>query len=249
MSQSLPDLLPVIRKLERSSDLSENDRAKLLALPGRHEQAGPGQVLIRQGEPVGDCCFLLHGFAFRHKGTRCGKRQIVSFHMNGDILDLQHLKLPQADHSVETLTEADLVWVRRAEIERLMQEVPSLADALWRDTLIDASIYREWILNLGRRNARAQIAHLLCELATRRSWADIGETDRFELPMTQEHIADATGMTVVHVNRTLRALTEEGAIERDSREVHVRDWGRLETIADFDPAYLHPPGQVQTSRL
>lgn len=244
MSHSLPDLLPVIRKLERSSVLAENDRLRLLTLPGRHDQAGPGQVLIRQGEPVGDCCFLLRGFAFRHKGTRCGKRQIVSFHMDGDILDLQHLKLPQADHSVETLTEADLVWVRRVEIERLMHEAPSLADALWRDTLIDASIYREWILNLGRRNARAQIAHLFCELATRRSWADIGETDRFELPMTQEHIADATGMTVVHVNRTLRVLSEEGAIERDSREVHVRDWARLETIADFDPAYLHPPGQV-----
>ena len=239
MSQSLPDLLPVIRKLERSSALSEDDRSKLLALPGRHERVGPAQVLIRQGDPVGDCCFLVRGFAFRHKGTRCGKRQIISFHMDGDILDLQHLKLPQADHSVETLSDADLVWVGRSEIERLMKDAPNLADALWRDTLVDASIYREWILNLGRRNARSQIAHLLCELATRRSCADIGETDRFELPMTQEHIADATGMTVVHVNRTLRALTEEGAIERHSREVHVRDWARLETIADFDPAYLH----------
>jgi CRP-like cAMP-binding protein len=239
MSKSPPTLMPVVKKVERFSPLPASDRAALLALPVRYERAAPGQTLVHEGDTARECCFLLQGYAFRHKGTRGGGRQIVSFHMNGDILDLQHLKLARADHSVETLTDADLAWVSHTELEKVIRGSRALADALWRDALVDASVFREWILNVGRRSARSRIAHLLCELGIRRVSAGIGHPDRFELPMTQEHIADATGMTIVHVNRTLRALTEEGAIVRNAREVRVRDWSRLRSIADFDPAYLH----------
>jgi CRP-like cAMP-binding protein len=234
-----PDLLAVVNKVETLSPLPGKDRSALLSLPCRNEQVGPGTTLVREGDRATECCLLLRGYAFRHKGTRCGRRQIVSFHMDGDFLDLQHLKLARADHSVETLTDADIAWVSHADLDGLIRGSRALTDALWRDALIDASVFREWILNVGRRSARSRIAHLLCELGLRRTVAGIGKPDRFELPMTQEHIADATGMTIVHVNRTLRSLTEDGAIERNAREVRVRDWHRLRRIADFDPAYLH----------
>ena len=121
----------------------------------------------------------------------------------------------------------------------MVQERPAINEALWRDSLIDASIFREWVLNVGRRDAKARIAHMLCEFASRRQAAGLGSPERFELPMTQEQIGDATGLTPVHVNRMLHALAADGVIVRDQREVEITDWPKMRRIADFDPAYLH----------
>lgn len=232
-------LLPLVRKLERLSHLEAADRQAVLSLPFRLEDAPAGRMLVREGDAPVECCVLLSGFVCRHKSTSDGARQIVSFHLAGDILDVQHLKLRRADHNVQTITRAQIAWMPREAMNRLLQDRPKVADALWRDALIDASIFREWVLNVGRRDARARVAHMLCEFAARREAAGLGSPEQFELPMTQEQIADATGMTVVHVNRTLRALTEEGAIARDGREIRISDWARMRKIADFDPAYLH----------
>ena len=232
-------LEPLIRKLERLSPIGDDAREALAGLPCRLEEVSPGRVLVREGELPTECCLLLSGFVCRHKSTSGGARQIVSFHFPGDILDLQHLKLPRADHNVEATTRAEVAWISKDRINRILRSHPVLADALWRDALIDASIFREWVLNVGRRDARSRVAHMLCEFAARREAAGLGSPERFELPMTQEQIADATGMTIVHVNRTLKALTDEGAISRDGREVRISDWARMQRIADFDPAYLH----------
>jgi CRP-like cAMP-binding protein len=111
--------------------------------------------------------------------------------------------------------------------------------AMWYDTLVDGSIFREWIANIGRRDAHTRMAHLLCEFALRLKVAGLGERDSYELPMTQEQLADATGLTPVHVNRTLRALDQEGLISRDKRAVRISDWKRLVAAGDFDSGYLH----------
>jgi CRP-like cAMP-binding protein len=110
---------------------------------------------------------------------------------------------------------------------------------MWRDTLIDASVFREWVLNVGRRDAKARVAHMLCEFAVRCEDAGLGSAESFAWPMTQEHIADATGLTSVHVNRTLKALTLEGALECERGRYQVADWSRLTQIGEFDKAYLH----------
>lgn len=232
-------LTGLIRKLERLTDLNDEDRQRLLTLPYRRERVAAGTYLVREGSDVTHCCLLVEGFACRHKTTSDGGRQIVSFHMRGDILDIQHLLLSKADHNVEAITDAVVAWIPIEELRRLAWERPSIGEGLWRDTLIDASIFREWVLNVGRRDAKARIAHMLCEFVARAQAVGLGSPDHFWLPMTQEQIADATGLTTVHVNRMLRALSDEGVIARDKREVQIMDWDRMRAAADFDAAYLH----------
>lgn len=226
----------VIAKLNA---LSAGCKTALSALPFVRETVPADAHLVREGQMATHCCFLVYGFACRYKVAHDGGRQIASFNLAGDILDLQHLLLSIADHSVQTITSATYLRVPSAALKALTQEHTDLAEALWRDTLIDASIFREWVLNVGRRDARTRIAHMLCEFAVRHQAAGLGSPERFTLPMTQEHIADATGLTPVHVNRTLRVLGEAGLIARDGRKIVIADWKRMQQAADFDPLYIH----------
>lgn len=229
----------MLAKLTRLGGLDQQDRAAIGSLRFRVQQVPAGKLLVRTGDVPSECCVLVEGYACRHKSTSSGGRQIVSFHLPGDILDVQHLQLERADHDVETITAATIAWVPASELRELLRTRPKINDALWRDALIDASIFREWVLNVGRRNAESRIAHMLCEFATRREAAGLGSPERFDLPMSQHQIADATGLTVVHVNRTLQALAASGVIERRGREIRIADWPRMREVADFDPAYLH----------
>lgn len=229
----------MIRKLDRLTTLDEEDRKAIAALPFIVRTAAAGEYLMRERQRETSCCVLLSGYACRHKTTVDGRRQIVSFHIPGDILDLQQLLFAIADHNVQTITEASYVIVPCEDLKRVAATRPNVAEALWRDTLIDASVFREWVLNVGRRDARARVAHMLCEFASRREHAELGTPERFELPMTQEHIADATGLTTVHVNRTLASLAAEGMIERRGGGVEIADWQEMRRAAGFDPTYLH----------
>lgn len=229
----------LIRKLDRLAPLEAADREAIRALPFKTKTVPPHGYLVREGERVTECSILATGYVCRHKMTNSGARQIVSFHLPGDVVDVQHLLLPRADHSVQAITEATVATVSTTDLKQLAQERPAINEALWRDTLIDASIFREWVLNVGRRDAKTRIAHMLCEFAARREAAGLGSPERFEFPMTQEQIADATGMTSVHVNRMLHELGSDGLIVRDKRNVQITDWARMRQLADFDTAYLH----------
>lgn len=238
-ANDLNALEPLADKLGRLTDLSPEDRAALLSLPVTTEIVRSGHYLVREGQTPSSCCLLVEGFACRNKLNADGGRQIVSFHMRGDILDLQHLLLDAADHNVQTISESTVAWIPMSQLKQLTFERPAIAKAFWRDTLIDASIFREWVLNVGRRDAKTRVAHMLCEFAARCTAAGLGSPERFELPMTQEEIADATGLTSVHVNRMLRILDEEKVIDRAGRVIRISDWNHMLHIADFDPAYLH----------
>lgn len=227
------------RKLSRLAALDREDLAGLSALPAQSEQVPSRKPLVREGDIPDRCCLLVRGYAARYKDMATGSRQIVSFHIPGDLLDVQHLLLSQADHSIETITPASVAWIAKAHLLGLATDRPNIGKALWRDTLIDASIFREWVLNIGQRDAKSRIAHMICEFVARTEAAGLGSRDRFELPFTQQHIAEATGLTSVHVNRTLKSLDGDGAIERNRNQFNVLDWDRLCSIADFDPAYLH----------
>ena len=227
------------RKLRRLAKLEEQDLAALRTLPLQQQRVAAGQHLLREGDDSTTCYVLLSGYACRHKVTRAGARQIVSFHMAGDIVDLQHLLLSKADHSIQAITPLTFAATPAAELKKIAQARPVIAEALWRDTLIDGSVFREWVLNVGRRDAKQRIAHMICEFALRREAAGLGSPTSFELPMTQEHIADATGLTSVHVNRMLALLAAEGPISRDKRQVEIADWDKMRRAADFDAAYLH----------
>lgn len=229
----------VIRKLEKINSLTDADRTAIASLPYTMGRGRASHYLVRERDRVTSCCILLTGYACRHKTTSEGGRQIVSFHLPGDILDAQHLLFAVADHNVQTITEATWATVPTDALRKVAQGSTAITEALWRDTLVDASVFREWVLNVGRRDAKSRVAHMLCEFAMRREAAGLGSPECFELPMSQEQIADATGLTPVHVNRMLHALSDDGIIARDKRRVDILDWKRMRRVADFDPMYLH----------
>jgi CRP-like cAMP-binding protein len=232
-------LMPMLRKLERRARLGEEDRDALLALPHQLRQVPAGAHIIRDGDKAEYCCLLLSGFAYRHKITGEGGRQVLSLHLAGDFVDLQNSLLEVADHNVQMLTEGDVAFVPREAIKTLALARPSVGVAMWVDTLVDSAIFREWVVNVGRRDARTRIAHILCEFSLRLEEAGLAENHRYELPMTQEQLADAVGLTSVHVNRVLRQLGEEGLITRNKRAIVIEDWARMRDAGDFNERYLH----------
>jgi CRP-like cAMP-binding protein len=229
----------MLAKLERRAPLDDSDRAALLALPYKIASYEPAKYLVREGSVAEESALIVSGFAFRHKLTADGDRQIVSVHIPGDFVDLEGALLTVADHNVQTLTRCEIATIPRRAIIALIDAHPRIGRAMWIDTLIDASIFREWVMNVGRRDARQRIAHLLCEFAKRLEIAGLGNTSGYQLPMTQEQLADATGLTPVHVNRSLKGLEADGLIVREKRYVGIPDWGRLRDLSGFNDLYLH----------
>ena len=227
------------RQLANRSPLSVQDRDALLALPHLRRTLEPATYLVREGETLEHCAVLIEGFVFRQKLTRDGNRQIVSIQIPGDPLDFQQLYLDVADHNVQALTRADVALVPRAAIETLIAERPAVARAVAVNNQVAASIGREWQLNIGRRNARARLAHLLCEFACRMEAQGLAGNHGSELPMTQEQFGDALGLTSVHVNRTLKQLEREGVIRRNGRRIGFDDWDAIRSVAGFSSLYLH----------
>ena len=233
-------LQPMVNRLAYHRTLSADDRAALLALPHTVRSLERNHYVVREYERAAHCCVLLQGYAVRTKLVVGGGRQICSVHMKGEIVDLQNSLLGKADHSVQMLTSGEVAMIPRQAIEQIAFERPDVGKAMWIDTLVDASIFREWIANVGRRDSRTRIAHLLCELALRLKVAGLGQQTNYEVPMTQDQLADATGLTPVHVNRTIKGLEAEGLIERSNpRFITIGDWKKLAEAGDFDSNYLH----------
>jgi CRP-like cAMP-binding protein len=241
-SMSLP-FQPVfdrlMRKLERRVSLEASDREAVASLGFTQRTYEQGSFIVREGAAAEECGLILDGFAFRQKLTRQGNRQIVSFHIPGDFVDLEGSMLKVADHNVEALTCCEIAAIPIDKIIALIDTHPRVGRALWIETLIDASIYREWVLNVGRRPAQQRLAHLFCEFAKRLNLADLGDENGFVIPMTQEELADAAGITPVHVNRSLKALDEAGLIVREGRFLRIPDFERLRHASDFNELYLH----------
>ena len=239
MTGTDPLLSILIRKMRRLAPIDADDEQAVLALPSRVGRAAASEYLVRDGSTPNECCLLVDGYASRSKLAVDGGRQIVSFHLPGDILDLQHLFLERADHDVQTTTGATIAWIPMADLRSLIARRPTVGTAFWRDALIDASIFREWVLNVGRRDAKTRVAHMLCEFVARSEAAGLGTSQRMRLPFTQEEIADATGLTPVHVNRMLKALTDDGLIRRNGRHLEICDWQGFQRASGFEKAYLH----------
>ncbi|GLS19866.1 hypothetical protein GCM10007874_28830 [Labrys miyagiensis] len=172
--------------------------------------------------------------------------QILSLHLAGDLVDLQNSLLGLAHHSVQALTSVTVAWIPSSQLMALAEAHPPVARALWTDTFVNASISHEWLLNLGRRTARQRIAHLFCELALRER--AIGETSHYHVPLNQDQIAATTGITVVHVNRTLQGMRADGLIRLVVNKLSILDWAALKRAGDFNSAYLHLKDSVALER-
>jgi len=226
-------------KLESITDLSATESEALHALPMRVDDIAADQDIVREGDRPSECCLLLEGFACRFKFTEAGKRQIFAFHTPGDIPDLQSLHLKRMDHTLGTVTPCKVAFIPHHALRALMREHSQLGDALWRDTLVDAAIFREWMVGIGRRSAKASVAHLLCELFTRLKAIGMAQDGAVPLPLTQAEVGDALGLSTVHVNRTLQELRAQDLFTWENRVLKVLDWQRLAKEGEFDAAYLH----------
>ncbi len=222
--------------------LDDTDRRAVLDLPLRVRKLDHGAYLVREGVEPSNCSVLIDGFAYRQKVTGEGARQIISLSIPGDAVDLQNMFLDVADHSVQMLTSGTVADLNRVDLQALVLARPAVGAAIIKSTLVEASIVREWVVNIGRRDARERIAHLLCEFAVRLETRGLSAAG-FELPMTQEQLADATGLTPVHVNRVLKGLENEGLITRQRRQIQFPDWRALQYAGDFSRQYLHLPGE------
>lgn len=227
------------RKLNLHHRLSDLDQQAILRLPHKIRRLEAQSYILREGDRPDRCGVLLEGYAFRHKLTGDGSRQILAINIPGEALDFQNLFLEEADHNVQMLTRGVIADVPREAIEDLVARHFEVGRAILISSLVEASIFREWVVNIGQRDSRSRIAHLLCEFAYRLNAQALHAGDIYELPITQEQLADATGLTPVHVNRVLQALQREGLIERDRRMIRFPNWERMRDVADFNPRYLH----------
>ncbi|MEP9360153.1 Crp/Fnr family transcriptional regulator [Sphingomonas sp. KR3-1] len=229
----------MLEKLQLWLPLDEQDQEAVCALPHTLRTLRAHEYIVREGDRPTHCCLLLSGYAIRHKIAGSGDRQIFSVHMKGDVVDLHNSILRRSDHNIQALTTAEVAMIPNGAIKQIAAELPMVGQAMWYETLVDAAIFREWTLNVGRRDARARTAHLLCEFSVRLTVAGLGTDRDFILPMTQEQLADALALTSIHINRTLKGLEQDGLIERTKREIRIIDFEQLSRIGDFNAGYLH----------
>jgi CRP-like cAMP-binding protein len=198
--------------------------------------------IIHHGARPTNCNLLLEGIVCRYKVLRDGKRQIMSFQFPGDIFDAQSFVLEEMDHSICTLTACTVAVIPHETMLDITENYPRVARAIWKDTLIDAAVFREWMASIGRRRAPSRIAHLMCEVFTRLQAVGLAEEDRIAWPITQAEIGDALGLSAVHTNRALQELRAAGLITLQNKGLVIHDWEGLKRVGDFDAGYLHMNG-------
>jgi CRP-like cAMP-binding protein len=240
------DRLRILTRLESLVTLSDEERAAVLRLPVQTMDLPTDHEIASEGDTPSRCVALLDGLACSYKVTADGSRQIIAFHVPGDIPDLQGLQIGTMDNGLATLTPCRVGVIPHEALREVCHAHPRIADALWRETLKDAARFREWMVSVGRRKAFGRTAHLLCELVVRLRAVGLAKGDGCELPITQIELGDALGMSAVHVNRTLKELRSAGLVTHQHRTLVVHDWAALVEAGDFDPAYLHlPPPPVR----
>jgi CRP-like cAMP-binding protein len=229
-------------RLEAAVGLSEEDRGLLGSLPKVIRAFADGEPILRAGDRPHSCGLLVEGFAVRQQIV-ADTNQILALYVPGDAPDLHTLHIPVMDHELASAGGSTVAFISHADLRTALAASPSLTNALWRETLIDAAIYREWVASLGARDALGRVSHLLCELAFRLAAVGLVQDGAFELPFTQVDLADACGLSAVHVNRTLQELRHRELISWHGKTVVLLNRAELEAVADFDASYLHLGGR------
>lgn len=237
MPGTLSDAL--VLKLKTNNRLDQDDVLAIEQLPIKTRRVAAHNYFAREGDRPSEACLIMEGFVFRSKLTPDGARQIFSIDVPGGIPDLQSLYLHVMDHDLTTLSDCTLGFIQHDALRELIRRRPNVAAALWRETLIDGAIFREWVVNVGCRPALPRMAHLLAEIYARLEQVGQAANGLFELPITQVDLADCLGLSIVHVNRTLQQLRHEGLVATERKNYHLLEKIRLEELGQFDPLYLH----------
>ncbi|MEM5517063.1 Crp/Fnr family transcriptional regulator [Henriciella sp. AS95] len=219
--------------------LSEDAWTPFDDLDQRSETFEAGEDLIVAGQDANEVFVLQAGWALRYRLLEDGRRQIVNFMLPGDVFDLQSLSDLKADHTVTAITDCDVTVIPSRPFVKMLQESSHIAAAFWWSAVQEDSILREQIVRIGRRSARERIGHMLLELHRRYAGATGEETDELVMPVTRADIADALGLTPVHVSRTMSAMRRSGLIEEERGSIRLLDRERLSRLSHFDTDYLH----------
>ena len=228
-----------VQKMSGMADLTASDVAALEAATVNPRRYAARKDLIREGDEPGPMFIVLEGWICRYKILPNGSRQIMAFLMPGDACDLHIRLLAEMDHSIQAITPAKVATVTRAEMQTMMRDHPNIAQAMYTAQLVDEGIMRAWIVSMGRRNSLERVAHLICELYLRARSIGLTHDGHFALPLSQLVLADALGMTAVHINRVLKELRLSGAMALSRGSVAILDPAKLVKIAGFDENYLH----------
>ena len=230
---------PLIRTLKSTGQIVLEHAQALRDTPVHERSFASGQDIVLAGEPAIYCIIVLKGFAASSKIGTSGKRQITAFHIPGDMPDLQTLHLDRTDTAISALHGTTVAFIRHDDIRALCHRHPEINDAFWRLTLIDAARLTEWMFNVGQRQASTRLAHLFCEIYVRMRAVGLAADGECAFPVAQTEIADATGISPVHVNRMIQELRHAGLIRLAARTLQIPDLPKLMHHGDFDPAYLH----------
>lgn len=225
---------------EHPDALPDADRALLLSLCDDIRPIGARRDIIREGERPDHVHLMIEGWSCRYKVLVDGSRQITAFLIPGDFCDTHITLFDQMDHSIGCITDSRVAFVPRGKMLELADQ-PRIARALWWANLVDEAVLRSWLVNLGRRDAFERVGHLFCEMYARLRNIGLAQGGAFELPLTQEELADALGLTSVHVNRTLKRLRQEELVTFQRQQIAITDIARLQRLVGFDPNYLHLP--------
>ena len=226
-------------RLEAFTRLSTGDKEALAKLSKVTRVVAPRRDLIREGERPSYVHLMIDGWACRYKTLPDGRRQVVAFFVPGDFCDLNVYILRQMDHSIGAITRLAVSDISREEMDDLTTNHPRITQALWWESLVQHAIQREWTLNLGQRTAYERISHLFVELYMRLQVVGLTWNGTCDFPLTQVDIADATGLTPVHVNRTLQELRRDELIVLERKQLQILDLKRLTEVSMFNPNYLH----------
>jgi CRP-like cAMP-binding protein len=230
---------PLLRKLANFTELSAEEKNAVDECCGDVRYFAAGEDVISQGDRTGGVKLLLEGFACRYKVLEDGRRQVVAYFVPGDLCDLRVFILKRMDHSIGAVCASKVATLSPENVLRLTHNYPSLTRALWWSTLVEEAIAREWIVNVGQRNALERMAHLFCELLYRFRAVGLNDGMSCTLPLTQVELAETLGLSSVHVNRTLQALRKRKLITLENGTLTIDNLDELKELSFFDPDYLH----------
>jgi len=229
----------LVDKIQRTMSLNEEDRLAVAALPWRTQRLQRGATIVSRGDRPTNC-FLVHsGFVIASKHIANGVEAVSGLFVPGDMPDLFGLYLDVMDTDMRAATDCTIALVDHGAVKRVCSQYPKLNAAFWQQTLLASAILREWVITVGHRSAHARLAHLFCEVMVRMTEVGLSSDFRCPFPFTQVAISEISGMSIVHVNRSLQELRGAGLISFDGKELEIRNWDGLKLVADFQDDYLH----------
>jgi CRP-like cAMP-binding protein len=232
-------LQPFFDRLEIRDEVSADEKEALVVAAQTFKTYAPRSTIVREGDRPKVSTLVVSGMAARYKVTREGQRQITCLHLAGDFVDLHSFPLKVMDHTVGAVTDCAVLEFPHEALLQITERFPHLTRMLWLMTLLDGALHRQWIVAMGGQLALSHMAHLFCEIFVRSRAVGLTDGTRFDLPLTQEELGEALGLSTVHVNRCLQGLRRRGLIRTEGTKIDVLDPDGLATLGEFDPTFLH----------